>query len=138
MHGVDIYPVTLAHPVPNLHAVGTWTDTLTSITPFAPVWTTIQICSSGSVDKTTGTYVIPTYQEERYMAYDAIINGAKALNFFGGTNPGCFSGSDGTYGFNWSFWQTILQPLVKQLSAASTIAPALVNTKKAPRVTTRG
>jgi hypothetical protein len=138
VHGVDIYPVTLAHPAPNLHAVGTWTDTLTSITPFAPVWTTIQICSSGSVDKTTGTYVIPTYQEERYMAYDAIVNGAKALTFFGGTNPGCFSGSDGTYGFNWSFWQTILQPLVKQLSASSTIAPALINTKKAPVVTTRG
>jgi hypothetical protein len=138
VHGVDIYPVTLNHPTPNLHAVGTWTDTLTSITPFAPVWTTIQICASGSVDKTTGTYVIPTYQEERYMAYDAIINGARALTFFGGTNPGCFSGSDGTYGFNWSFWQTILEPLVKQLSSTSNIAPALVNTKKAPRVTTRG
>jgi hypothetical protein len=138
VHGVDIYPVTLPHPIPNLHAVGTWTETLASITPFAPVWTTIQICSSGSVDKTTGNYVVPTYQQERYMAYDAIVNGAKALTFFGGTNPGCFSGSDGTYGWNWSFWQNVLQPVVKQISSSSRLAPALVNTEAAPRVTTRG
>jgi IPT/TIG domain-containing protein len=138
VHGVDIYPVTLAHPDPNLHAVGTWTNTLESISPFAPVWTTIQICSSGSNDKTTGTYIVPTYQQERYMAYDAILNGARALTFFGGNNAGCFSGSDATYGWNWSFWQSVLQPLVKELSASSAIAPALVNTKKTPLVTTRG
>jgi len=138
VHGVDIYPVTLPHPTPNLHAVGTWTETLSSITPLAPVWTTIQICSSGSVDKATGNYVVPTYQQERYMAYDAIVNGAKALTFFGGTNPGCFSGSDATYGWNWSFWQTVLEPLVQQLSASSPFAPALVNAAKAPRVTTAG
>ena len=138
IHGVDIYPVTLPHPTPNLHAVGTWTETLASITPFAPVWTTIQICSSGSVDKTTGNYVVPTYQQERYMAYDAIVNGAKALTFFGGTIAGCFSGSDATYGWNWSFWQTVLEPVVKQISSPSPLAPALVNTAGAPQVTTRG
>jgi len=138
VHGVDIYPVTLPHPTPNLHAVGTWTETIASITPFAPVWTTIQICSSGSVDATTGNYVVPTYQQERYMAYDAIVNGAKALTFFGGTNPGCFSGSDATYGWNWSFWQTVLEPVVKQISSSSAIAPALVNTEYVPPVTTRG
>ena len=138
VHGVDVYPVTLAHPTPNLHAVGTWTDTLESVSPFAPVWTTIQICSSGSNDKTTGDYIVPTYQQERYMAYDAILNGARALTFFGGNNAGCFSGSDATYGWNWSFWQTVLQPLVKQLSASSPLAPALVNTAKTPLVTTRG
>jgi hypothetical protein len=138
VHGVDIYPVTLAHPAPNLHAVGTWTQTLASITPFAPVWTTIQICASGSVDKTTGNYIVPTYQQERYMAYDAIVNGARALTFFGGTNQNCFSGSDGTYGWNWSFWQNVLEPVVKQISSSSALGPALVNTAKAPRVTTRG
>ena len=138
VHGVDVYPVTLAHPAPNLQAVGKWTATLASITPLAPVWTTIQICASGSSDHTTGAYVVPTYQQERYMAYDAILNGAKALTFFGGSNANCFSGSDGTYGWNWSFWQTVLEPLVKQLSSSSAIAPALVNPAKAPLVTTRG
>lgn len=138
VHGVDIYPVTLAHTSPNLQNVGKWTATLESITPLAPVWTTIQICSSGSVDKTTGNYVVPTFQQERYMAYDAILNGAKALTFFGGNNAGCFSGSDATYGWNWSFWQSVLEPLVQQLSAASPIAPALVNPAKTPTVTTPG
>jgi IPT/TIG domain-containing protein len=138
VHGVDIYPVSLARPDPDLHAVGRWTATLASISPQSPVWTTIQICASGSIDKTTGNYVVPTYQQERYMAYDSILNGAKALTFFGGNNSGCFSASDATYGWNWSFWQTVLQPVVQQLSASSPIAPALVNSAKTPAVTTGG
>jgi hypothetical protein len=138
VHGVDVYPVTLRHTPPDLHRVGTWTSTLASITPLAPVWTTIQICSSGSNDKTTGNYILPTFQQERYMAYDAILNGAKALTFYGGNIAGCFSGSDATYGWNWNFWQSVLEPLVQQLSASSRLAPALVNHARTPRVTTRG
>jgi hypothetical protein len=136
VHGVDIYPVTVKHPSPNLQAVGDWTRTLASIAPLQPVWTTIQICASGSSDKTTGDYILPTYQQERYMAYDAILNGAKALTFYGGNNSHCFSGSDATYGWNWSFWQSVLEPLVQQLSATSSLAPALVNPATAPHVTT--
>lgn len=138
VHGVDIYPITIAHPTPNLGVVGKWTASLASITPLAPVWTTIQICASGSADKTTGDFVLPTFQQERYMAYDAIVNGARALTFYGGDNAHCFSGSDGTYGWNWSFWQSVLGPLVKQLSASSPIAGALVNPARAHQVTTGG
>ncbi len=138
VHGVDIYPVTVRHTSPNLQAVGNWTATLASIAPLQPVWTTIQICASGSSDPATGNFVLPTYQQERYMAYDAILNGAKALTFYGGNNTHCFSGSDATYGWNWSFWQSVLEPLVQQLSASSTLAPALVNTAKAPHVTSGG
>jgi hypothetical protein len=72
------------------------------------------------------------------MAYDAILNGAKALTFFGGNNVNCFSGSDATYGWSWSFWQSVLEPVVKQLSASSAIAPALVNAARTPHVTTAG
>jgi hypothetical protein len=127
VHGVDIYPVTLLHPLPNLQAVGSWTASLTSITPLAPVWTTIQICASGSWDKTNGAYILPTLQQERYMAYDAILNGAKALTFYGGNIAGCFSATDSQYGWNWTFWQSVLKPLLEQLSASSPLAPALVN-----------
>jgi len=134
IHGVDIYPVSLAHPLPNLSRVGQWTATLASITPFAPVWTTVEICPGGSSDQTTGAFILPTFQQERYMAYDAIVNGAKALTFYGGGNAGCFSGSDGTYGWNWTFWQSVLQPLVRQLSASSPLAPALVSSGKTPFV----
>jgi hypothetical protein len=137
VHGVDIYPVTLSQPFPNLHRVGTWTKSLASITPFGPVWTTLQICASGSSDKTTGQFILPTFQQERYMAYDAILNGAKALTFYGGNNPACWSGTDAQYSWSWTFWQNVLKPLVQQLSASSPLAPALVNTT-IPRVTTRG
>ena len=136
VHGVDIYPVTLKHPSPNLQAVGNWTATLDSIAPLQPVWTTIQICASGSVDHATGAYILPTYLQERYMAYDAILNGAKALTFYGGNNTNCFSGSDATYGWNWSFWQSVLEPLVRQLSASSPLAPALVNAAGVRQVST--
>jgi hypothetical protein len=72
VHGVDMYPVTLATgSSPDLHQVGTWTALTSAITPSAPVWTTLQICSSGSNNKTTGVYVLPTSTQERYMAYDA-------------------------------------------------------------------
>jgi hypothetical protein len=138
VHGVDVYPVSLVNPSPDLSRVGKWTAQLASITPLGPVWTTIQICDSGSVDRSTGNYVVPTFQQERYMAYDAIVNGAKALTFYGGNNPGCFSGSDAGYGWNWSFWQSVLEPIVQQLSASSPIAPALVNPARAAQVTTRG
>jgi len=138
IHGVDIYPITIGNPDPDLQRVGRWTANLAAASPQAPVWTTIQICASGSFDKTTGEFVVPTFQQERYMAYDAILNGAKALTFYGGSNAACFSGSDAQYGWNWSFWQSVLQPLVQQLSASSKIAPALVNGAKTPRVTTGG
>jgi hypothetical protein len=137
VHGVDIYPVTLAHPDPDLRRVGRWTAALVDATPLGPVWTTLQICASGSYSKTTaGLFTVPTYQQERFMAYDAILNGAKALTFYGGSNPGCFSGSDSQYGWNWSYWQSVLKPLVQQLSASSPFAPALVNTASTPQVTT--
>jgi len=138
IHGVDIYPVTITRPQPDLHAVGRWTAALASATPAGPVWTTIQICASGSSDKTTGEFVVPSFQQERYMAYDAIVNGARALTFFGGNNTHCFSGSDAQYGWNWSFWQTALGPLVEELSASSPLAPALVNAAQTPPVTMGG
>jgi hypothetical protein len=138
IHGVDIYPVRLSRPFPTLDSVGKWTRTLASASPAKPVWTTIQICASGSFDKTTGEFVVPTLQQERFMAYDAILNGAKALTFFGGNNPGCFSGSDSQFGWNWSFWQSVLKPVVQQLSASSPLAPALVNAAKTPHITMTG
>ncbi len=73
-------PRDAGHPSPDLSRVGKWTASLVSISALAPVWTTIQICASGSLDKTTGDYVLPTFQQERYMAYDAILNGAKVAH----------------------------------------------------------
>jgi hypothetical protein len=126
VHGVDVYPVTLQSPAGNLHDVGTWTSTVASVTPSHSIWTTLQICASGSYD-TNGNYVLPTFAQERYMAYDAIINGARSLAFYGGNIPGCWNASDRQYAWNWTFWSSVLKPLLAELNDTSALAPALVN-----------
>jgi hypothetical protein len=125
-NGVDVYPVTMTAAHPDLHQVGTWTRTLASITPDHSVWTTLQICSSGSHDR-SGDFVVPTRTQERYMIYDAIINGARGLSFFGGDNPACWDQSDKRTGWNWTYWNSTLEPLVDEISADSPIGPALAN-----------
>lgn len=136
VHGVDIYPVTIAQPSPDLHRVGEWTATLASVTTTAPVWTTLQICAGASYDHTTRAFVLPTFQQERYMAYDAIINGARVLAFYGGNLSGCFNASDARYGWNWTFWQSVLKPLVQELAPSSAVEPALVNAATSTHVAT--
>ena len=126
VHGSDAYPIDIDITNPDLHQVGRWTSTIASITPSQSVWTTLQICSSGSYN--ANGYVLPTRLQERYMIYDAIINGARSLNFYGGNNPNCWNASDAAYGWNWTFWNTVLKSLVQEISASSEIAPALVNT----------
>ena len=101
IHGVDVYPVTLAASAPNLHDVGSWTSTIASVTPSRAVWTTLQVCASGSYDG-SGRFVLPTFAQERYMLYDAILNGARSLAFYGGNNPNCWTASDRQFGWNWT------------------------------------
>jgi hypothetical protein len=125
-HGVDVYPVTATAANPDLHQVGTWTKMLASITPDHSVWATLQICSSGSYDR-AGDYVLPTRRQERYMIYDAIVNGARGLSFFGGDNPHCWDLADKTTGWNWTFWNSTLSSLIGEISARSPLAPALTN-----------
>jgi hypothetical protein len=127
VHGVDVYPVTLRAADPNLHDVGTWTRTMADITPSHSVWTTLQICASGSYDTSTGQFVLPTRAQERYMIYDAIINGARMLAFFGGNNPRCWNAADTEHEWSWTFWNTVLKGLVGEINAISPLAPALVN-----------
>jgi hypothetical protein len=126
VHGVDHYPVTFGDPDPDLHEVGTWTNTIRSITPSGAVWTTLQVCASGSSGP-DGSFVLPTKVQERYMIYDAILNGARSLAFYGGNLSRCWNETDTARGWNWTFWDTVLENLVREIGAASPLAPALVN-----------
>jgi hypothetical protein len=126
VHGVNHYPVSLGNPEPALHEVGLWTERLVQATPNRAVWTTLQICWSWSYDG-SGNFALPTRREERYMVYDAILNGARSLAFYGGSNPNCWSGLDSVYRWNWTFWNDVLGDMVREINAASPIAPALVN-----------
>jgi hypothetical protein len=128
IHGVDHYPVTYTATDPSLHEVGEWTKTVASVTPSQAVWTTLQVCASGSSDPGgSGRFVLPTRRQERYMIYDAILNGARSLAFYGGNLPRCWNQTDTDHGWNWTFWNTVLEGLVREINAESPIAPALVN-----------
>jgi len=126
VHGVDVYPVSIPAAAPDLHQVGIWTRTLASVTPDHSVWTTLEICSSGSYDR-RGDFILPTRVQERYMIYDAIINGARGLSFFGGDNPACWDASDRSTGWNWTFWNSTLQPLIGEISAHAPLGPVLAD-----------
>jgi hypothetical protein len=126
VHGVNQYPIAIGDPDPKLGEVGSWTNVLRSATPNRAVWTTLQICWSWSYDA-VGNFTLPTFEQERFMVYDAILNGARALAFYGGQNPRCWGSLDAAGGWNWSFWARVLEPLVREIGAGSPIAPALVN-----------
>jgi hypothetical protein len=90
-----------------------------------PVWMILQIAFSGVV-KPGKTLRFPTFPEERFMAYQAIINGARGLIFFGGHLPQAMTPEDAALGWNWRFWNRVLRPVIEEIGEKSPLAPALV------------
>ncbi len=136
--GADIYPVS--YP-PGTHAgknrdisvVGDVTTTMRAAAGAKPVWMTLQIAWSGiapNKDKPARVPRFPSLHQERFMTYQAIANGARGLNYFGGHMTQVATPQDAAAGWNWSFWQQVLRPIVRELSSAE-LQPALV----APDVT---
>jgi hypothetical protein len=125
VHGINRYPIAIGDADPELRDVGLWTNMLGWATRNRAVWTTLQICWTWSYDA-VGNFALPTREQERFMIYAAIINGARALAFYGGNNPKCWGPFDAVGGWNWSFWSGVLEPLVREIGAASPLAPALV------------
>lgn len=132
--GADIYPVS--YP-PGKHAgkgnrdigvVGTVTQKMVRAAGGKPVWMTLQVAWSGvipSTERPNNVPRFPTLQQERFMAYQAIVHGARGLAFFGGHLTQIASPADAELGWNWTFWGRVLQPLVRELTSDS-IAPALI------------
>jgi hypothetical protein len=84
--------------------------------------------ASGSQTPPSATRRVPRFPSNadlRFIAYQAIANGARGLVFFGGHLTEVMSPADATAGWNWTFWTQALRPLVQQLSSSS-LAPALV------------
>jgi hypothetical protein len=131
--GVDIYPVS--YP-PGIHTdqnnkdisvVGDLTRWIKQAAGTKPVWVTLQIAWSGVIPTKQKPNVVPrfpTAHELRFMAYQAIVNGARGLVFFGGHLPEVMSPADARAGWNWTFWREALEPLVREL-ASDSLAPAL-------------
>mgnify|MGYP005820515037 CR=1 FL=1 len=60
------------------------------------------------------------------MAYQAIINGARGLIFFGGHIPKAMPAEDAALGWNWTFWRRVLRPVIEEIGEHSPLYPALV------------
>lgn len=129
---VDIYPI--AYP-PGLHSgiankelsvVGDYTKFIRESTDFKkPTMMVLQICWSG-VAKPGATLRFPSFFEERYMTYEAIADGARGLVYFGGTVPACLNERDAAYGWNWTFFERVLHPVLDELRPDGPLYPALV------------
>ena len=131
--GVDIYPIgyppgghVLANENKAISMVGDYTRKMVQVVEGKkPVWLTLQIAWSG-VLKPGKTLRFPTFPEERFMAYQAIINGARGLIFFGGSLEASLSDADKPYGWNWTFWRRVLRPIIEEVGDHGPLAAALV------------
>jgi hypothetical protein len=142
--GADIYPV--GYP-PGAHSlrenreismVGDFTRTMMEVAGTEkPVWMILQIAWSGVV-KPGKTLRFPTLAQERFMAYQAVINGARGLVFFGGHLTPAMTPEDAAIGWNWTFWNRVLRPVVAELGEKSSLQPALVAADSPLRVKVTG
>jgi hypothetical protein len=139
IHGVDIYPIS--HP-PGVHAgrpntdisvVGDVTELVAQAAPGKEHWTTLQIAWSGVLPP-QHVPIFPNLHQERFMAYQAVIAGARGLVFFGGDISKVMSPRDAASGWNWTFWHTVLKHLIQELNSTA-VGPALVAQPAALTVT---
>lgn len=132
--GADIYPV--AYPpgqhsdLPNkdISVVGDVTKKMVAAAGGKPIWMTLQIAWSGVSPNQQRPDLVPrfpTLQEERFMAYQAIVNGARGLVFFGGQLTQVMRPRDAQLSWNWTFWDLVLRPLLVELTSPS-VLPALI------------
>jgi hypothetical protein len=131
--GVDVYPVS--YP-PGVHVgrrrdiavVGDVATTLRRAAGRKPFWMTLQVAFSGVIPSKADPATVPRFPslvQERFMAYQAIVHGARGLFFFGGHLQEVMAPEDAASGWNWTFWRRVLRPLVSEL-ASRELRPALV------------
>lgn len=117
--GADIYPVSVpmgknSHlPNKNLSVVGDYAKRMTEVVNGEkPIFMVLQVTWSGVLPQKGHVLVRPTFEQQRYMTYQAIICGAKGIHWFG--FPGALSEKDAPYGWNWTYWYDVLKPLLSE------------------------
>jgi hypothetical protein len=108
-----------------LSMVGDFSRMMRAVAGPKPFWMTLQIAFSG-VAKPGRTLRFPTFPEQRFMTYEAIINGARGLTYFGGGLPQTLNECDKPLGFNWTYFDRVMRPLFDELGPKSPILPALL------------
>jgi hypothetical protein len=140
--GVDVYPISYppGGHVPDdankeMSMVGDYTRKMIEVVDDKkPIWFTLQVAWSGVV-KPGKTLRFPTFHEERFMTYEAIINGARGVVYFGGNLPMTLNERDKPLGWNWTYWQRVLRPVIEEIGDKSPLAAALVAPKSKLKVT---
>ncbi|MGH9589705.1 MAG: hypothetical protein ACRD25_04885 [Terracidiphilus sp.] len=132
---IDLYPVSYPPGTHSgngnrgLSAVGDYTVEIRKAMDYRkPAMMTLQICFSGVI-KPGKTLRFPSFPEERYMSYQAIIDGAHGLLYFGGNLKPCLNARDAGYGWNWTFYDKVLRPVLDELQPGSPLYPALIAPK---------
>ena len=138
--GLDIYPISVpkgkGSHIPNkeLSCVGDYTGMISeAMNGRKPILMVLQVCWSGAMPP-KNVRIHPTCRQERYMAYQAIIKGARGLFFFGSDKG--YEEQDAPYGFNWTFWNAVLGPLLSEIGEGRELHSALLapNSKLALKV----
>lgn len=129
----DIYPISEPPgkhsllPNKDLSMVGDYTKRMVEVAEGKKmVFMVLQVCWSGANPRHNpqNRLVFPTFREERYMMYQAIINGADSLSFFG--MPVGLTGRDAELGWNWTYWRAVLRPLLAEIKQGSELYPVLI------------
>jgi len=130
----DIYPVSVPpgkHSLEEnkgLSMVGDYTRRMVRLAEGRKmVFMVLQVCWSGAnpAHNPKNKLVFPTFREERYMMYQAIINGANSVSFFG--MPVGLTGRDAELGWNWTYWRAVLKPLLAEIRPGSELYPLLIS-----------
>lgn len=130
MAGLDIYPVSIPmgkhghFPNKEISVVGDYAQWLDkALYGRKPFFMILQVCWSGCTPP-NNILVMPTFEQERYMTYQAIINGSRGLVYFG--MPVALQGRDAELGYNWTFWNQVLKPVLSEIRKGSELYPALL------------
>ena len=135
--GLDIYPIGYPPGANSTNAnkeismIGDFADFLNQVGGGQKhFWMIEQIAWSG-VTQPGKTLRFPTFEQSRFMAYQAIIHGARGLMFFGGNNMLAMTPEDRALGWNWTFWNQVLKRVMMEIGDNSLLQPALVQTNSA-------
>ncbi|MBI4578964.1 MAG: hypothetical protein HY718_04625 [Planctomycetes bacterium] len=129
----DVYPVSEPPGKHSLEAnkdlsmVGDYTRRMVALAEGRKmVFMVLQGCWSGvnPAHNPRNRLMFPTFRQERYMLYQAIINGADSVSFFGMTVA--LTGRDAELGWNWTFWRAVLRPLLAEVKPLSELYPVLI------------
>lgn len=128
--GADIYPISVPMGVnsrlPNkgLSCVGDYTKRMREVVNDSkPIIMVLQVTWSGVMPERGKTLIRPTFEQQRYMMYQAFINGANGIHWFG--FPLALNEKDKPYGWNWTYWYSVMKPLLSEVKKGTELNTVL-------------